>query len=288
MIPWAIGAVALIYLLVIRNSGAGNNVVGALTNAVGKTVEFFERFIIGTVIFIVAFMILNRITGVPPEYATEGFRVLGVRPWGWPAHVGLPLLVFAVTTLYACHLAINFAHGKTRMVGILFGGVLIAFLLPETVGKAVPSNIDHATAQDGVAGVGATAAVAVVGGQRAFDEDKGVWGSTTERFNRFWFGKPRPTPPPQIHNAPAPAPTRVVKVGKEKQTYRFSENGCATVVIHSSYELYPKGGEIVISPPSGDPWHSKPGVQNPHRVTPTGMYTMCRVESDAWGVEIWQ
>ncbi len=299
MVPWSIGAVALIYLLVIRRSGSGN-VVGALTNAVGRTVDFFERIIMGTVIFIVAFMILYRITGVPPEYATEGFRVLGVRPWGWPAHIGLPLLVFAITTLYACHLAIDSVHGKTRMVTILFLGVLMAYLLPGTFSVALPSDgkkpsanpVDGATTDNGLIGVAGKAVVVVPFGETTSadgtieeDGNLGVWSN---KLRRWAIGKPKPAMPPQAHYT-APAPTRIVKVGKERHQYTFPADGCVSVYLHGNWESYPIGGKISFrSQSSGEVVLYDDPKKQSHSSLPSGNYQICKVDPEAWRVDIFQ
>jgi hypothetical protein len=103
-----------------------------------------------------------------------------------------------------------------------------------------------------------------------------------------------PPPPPQqhptannqpIYSQPQQPPVKV----KEKVTYKLDEKGCATIEIVGDYDFYPKGGEVVITPPNpGLPWHDSPGTSHPKGTTPFGKYTVCKTEhSDAWGVDVW-
>jgi hypothetical protein len=101
------------------------------------------------------------------------------------------------------------------------------------------------------------------------------------------------SPPPPAHSQVSPvAPTApTVKVGKEKQLYRFSKDtGCVSVTLRSDAEFYPKGGEIIITPPKpGKPWNDEPGTVHTLPRQEAGEFTVCAEEdSDAWGVDIWQ
>lgn len=109
------------------------------------------------------------------------------------------------------------------------------------------------------------------------------------------FSPKKPTPP-QLSSrtgleSPPPLPQNIVqKVGKTRQLYRFADfSECVSVKLHSDVDFYPKGGEVLITPPSpGKPWHDKPGTLEDERgALPPGTYTVCKVGHDAWGIEIW-
>lgn len=92
---------------------------------------------------------------------------------------------------------------------------------------------------------------------------------------------------------PAAATTAVVvreKLGKEKRLYRFSDFGGTSIAVElrSDVDFYPKGGAVTITPPSpGKPWRDTPGTANNRGALQPGTYTVCKANSDAWGVEIW-
>jgi hypothetical protein len=87
------------------------------------------------------------------------------------------------------------------------------------------------------------------------------------------------------------APPVVQKVGKERTLYKFADypNECAVMQLKSDASFYPKGGMVTIHPPTGEPWNDSPGVVNTHEGTQqsAGLYRVCKINPDAWGVEIW-
>jgi len=84
----------------------------------------------------------------------------------------------------------------------------------------------------------------------------------------------------------------VVVIGKQKTLYRFDNTGCAVnIEIHDGEaSWYPKGGKVIITPPlPAQPWEDAPGILTkeegvPH---PPGKYGVCKKNSDAWGIEVW-
>lgn len=85
------------------------------------------------------------------------------------------------------------------------------------------------------------------------------------------------------------APVFIEKVGKEKNLYRFSDfqNNCVSVTLKSDAEFYPKGGKITIQNPNGEIWPDEPGTAHDRGNQPAGQYTVCKADSNAWGVEVW-
>jgi uncharacterized protein (AIM24 family) len=75
----------------------------------------------------------------------------------------------------------------------------------------------------------------------------------------------------------------------EKQLYRFSSDGCVFVGVHVGHvDFYPKGGEVIITPPSpAKAWRDKPGIVSQLQGDlPTGNYKICAADRNAWGVEV--
>ena len=82
----------------------------------------------------------------------------------------------------------------------------------------------------------------------------------------------------------------VVKVGKVKTLYRFSDNWDKIIrkTLNSDAEFYPKGGVVKITAPSGKFWLDEPGTAIPRPVENPGEFVFSIPKgSKAWGVEIW-
>lgn len=80
-------------------------------------------------------------------------------------------------------------------------------------------------------------------------------------------------------NEPSAPPRSTMRGGREKQIYHFDNSECLfTQKLHDGrVDFYPKGGEIIIYPPSpAKPWHDKPGVapgnENDWNKLPPGVY----------------
>jgi preprotein translocase subunit SecG len=79
----------------------------------------------------------------------------------------------------------------------------------------------------------------------------------------------------------------------EKKLYSFSEvDGCVKVEMHPGhFGFFPQGGEVFITPPKPlNSWHSKPGrhtgKENDWSKLAPGMYTVCKLDPRATGIEI--
>ncbi len=97
---------------------------------------------------------------------------------------------------------------------------------------------------------------------------------------------PTPIPTPAPHYQPAPAvPTQA------RRLYLFADypNGVITVDVHiGEVDFYPKGGEVLITPPPPlKPWKDKPGTINPRRKFIPGKYNIQKSDPDAIGIEVW-
>lgn len=90
-------------------------------------------------------------------------------------------------------------------------------------------------------------------------------------------------------------PAVEVKTLTKPTLYRFEPMGCVTVEIDRLGEVkfYPKGGEVLITPPQNTkphvvPWKDKPGTVVPDKGNlPKGYYKICGTDKDAFGIEIW-
>ncbi len=75
----------------------------------------------------------------------------------------------------------------------------------------------------------------------------------------------------------------------ETSLYRFPPDGCVVVKVYAApLFFYPKGGEIIITPPPpSKAWRDKPDVKTqPPSDLKTGEYKICAADRDAWGIEV--
>jgi len=82
----------------------------------------------------------------------------------------------------------------------------------------------------------------------------------------------------------------MVRVGKEKSTYRFDSywDKIVRVDVKSDAEFYPKGGKVKVTTSTGNSYISTPGTSEVRPQKPDGIFTFERKDSTAWGVEVWQ
>jgi hypothetical protein len=304
---WAAAGVLGVYLLwrfglpgTVRTAGHG----------VGGFFGSLRSLIVAYAVFCGVIMIADRLTGVSAVFAATQLQTLGWRFWGWPAHVGLPVILWVCTAFLAAHVASKAAHGDWQKAGTIFAAsALVIFgmmYLPTTTQNVVPVGatawveLDNTLAKDGAVSVVATRATTLVAGKPSDLKENGVIGSTVRRGWRFLFGTTAERAVAKLQAASsstaststvvyaAPAP-RVVKIGQSKTLYRFGPDGCVTLPLRGGWSSYPKGGEIVFySLETGqEVLRDKPGTVSGSSL-PAGEYRICRYDPAAWGVEVWQ
>lgn len=84
-------------------------------------------------------------------------------------------------------------------------------------------------------------------------------------------------------------PSKIVKIGKEKTLYQFSDqNWDRSVLVSSNAEFYPKGGKVKVTTSSGRLYISTPGTSELRQKENPGKFFFEPHDSLAWGVEVWQ
>ncbi len=68
--------------------------------------------------------------------------------------------------------------------------------------------------------------------------------------------------------------------------YKFNSSGIVVLYLSGLQMYKPKGGKIKITIPSGEVWDDEPGVLHCRGKNGKGIYTFCKNDKDAWGVEI--
>ena len=91
---------------------------------------------------------------------------------------------------------------------------------------------------------------------------------------------------------PPPAPPAPIASsgGKHKTLYVFLPEGCLAEpkYLSGDWERYPKGGKIKFLDSQGKVvLIDEPGTYVPSSL-PAGEYKICKVDPNAWGVEIWE
>jgi hypothetical protein len=91
---------------------------------------------------------------------------------------------------------------------------------------------------------------------------------------------------PRSCEGPWTAPT-VIQTPAERMLYRFDSDGCVTIHLSGNWSDYPKGGKISFTylKTGRVVLIDKPGTDRSSSL-PAGDYRVCKVNPDAWGVEI--
>ncbi|MCC7160386.1 hypothetical protein IT399_01510 [Candidatus Nomurabacteria bacterium] len=287
-------AIVAIAWIMIKGGGIGNAFNG-IKNAVGGVVDFTKRLIIFVPVFLGMTLIMTLASGISPHNATRRLQVLGPMPWNWHSNPDMPLVLFVCLMFLVTMASVKVAYGDWKLALKIFGGsasILIVILyLPKTreamgpTTLAGPDGADEKIAKEGVVAPVVKGAGTLLAGQPDDLKKRGLVGSSYHRAKEYLFGEePPPTPPPPA--APPVAPPTQKQV---RRLYLFTDNDTIAVKIHlGEVDFYPKGGEVLITPPSPlKSWLDKPGTINPRREFPPGVYTVKRVDPGATGIEIW-
>src|SRR5258708_32656502 len=97
---WSLGIVIALRLFVPRMMHGGTPGTttapthGGAGHAIQSATGGVRGFVVGIAVFVLVMMIADRIIGISPVFAYTQLRILGIRPWGWPHGIQLPLILF--------------------------------------------------------------------------------------------------------------------------------------------------------------------------------------------------
>ncbi len=105
-------------------------------------------------------------------------------------------------------------------------------------------------------------------------------------FAKWWSTPTTPSPPLQVVVVEQAPPRTLGPI-----LYKFGPDGCVIFPMRDGpYHSYPKGGSVTIYIPDGrKPVKDTPGEDSKWGDSlPDGDYRACRLDPEAWGIEIWQ
>ena len=233
--------------------GTGGGLGGWLTRTFTTTFGFFERLLVGTLVFLGTIMLMARFVGVSPAKVATALGAYGA-PWNWPSDFRLPFLMFVCGSFLLAGVAMLATHGRYKPALIIFGvGFVVIFgitYLPKTMATVAPTTMEDidktlsdAYNKGGVVGASASAVGKVSLGE--ITQKKGVIKKAWWAFRMWGWGEP-PEKKPASSSTPVatPTPTRVAKVVQLPD--------CATPCIMEIAEirdLYTDGEAVMILPP---------------------------------------
>jgi len=109
--PHAVGLVGALWLFAGTGGGASLMLTG---------LGAIKRLLVSFVVFVGIMMPVNRFIEVDPYRVYQEFKFLGIRPWGWPADIPLPVILWTCLAFLAAGIAGKAADGHKGLAVSIF------------------------------------------------------------------------------------------------------------------------------------------------------------------------